>query len=139
MSALPGIGAGAGLFHLGDRSPDAVNWANAGPGVTPQANADQTLQGFDGTITLRATLSAGAYGAGAKNLLVYKGGVLAGSVTAANGATLDVAVVSGNTIHYEGTKGVPGSGTSWNATITVTVLETGETLDTFTVSVDAEP
>lgn len=122
-----------------DVTPDAVNWGNIGPGVTPQANSDQTITGINAAITLRATISGGVYGAGAKGLLVYKGGSLYASVTAADAATLDVPVVAGDTVHYEATKGVPGSGTSWTGTVTVTNVNTGDTLDTFTVDVSAEP
>lgn len=121
----------------GDQSPDAVNWANIGPGDSPQVNADQTISGISGTLTVRATLSSGSYGADAKTFQVYKNGSSAASVTPANAATVDVSVSHGDTIHYLASKGVPGSGTSWSATATVTIVETGETLDTFTVSVDA--
>lgn len=121
----------------GDVSPDAVNWANVGPGFSPQVNADQTISGISSSITVRATLSSGVYGAGAKVFRVYKNGVLYNSITPADAATLDVTVSNGDTVHYEGTKGAPGSGTSWGATVTVTAVEAGTTLDTFTVDVEA--
>ena len=41
-----------GLNVGGDRTPDAVNWANIGPGTSPHNNANQTLQNFDGSINL---------------------------------------------------------------------------------------
>ncbi len=119
-----------------DQTPDAVNWANIGPGTSPQVNANQTITGITTGITLRATLSAGAYDAGAKIFYVYKNGGLVTSVTAANAASIDCAVVSGDTVHYEATKGGT-TASQWLATATVTVVETGATLDTFTISVDA--
>jgi hypothetical protein len=123
----------------GDATPDPVNWANIGFGVSPQSNADQTISGISSAITLRATLSAGFYDAGPKAFSVYKNSAIAGSVTPANGATLDVSVSNGDTVHYEATKGLAGSGTTWNATVTVANVNTGATLDTFTADVEAPP
>lgn len=126
-------------LKTGDATPDALNWANIGPGDSPQANADQTIVGISTSITLRATLTSGSYDPGIKSFLVYKNGSSAGSVSPEDNATLDVTVNVGDTVHYEATKGSPGSGTAWNATCTVTNLNTGATLDTFTVNVSAIP
>lgn len=128
-----------------DNVPDAVNWANVGPGNSPQVNAFQTISGLNTTITLVATLSAGTYGAGGKTFRYYLNGVaqsgaaLISAAAVLNGATISLVVGNTDQVHFEATKGAAGSGTSWSATITVTVLETGQTLDTFTVSVDAPP
>lgn len=123
----------------GDQTPDAVNWANIGPGESPQSNAAQTLTGFDASLTIRATLSAGAYDAGAKTFVAVKNTVDDSSTTPADAAFTDTSVVVGDTLSFRATKGLPGSGTSWSATVTVLVVQTGQTLDTFTVSVSSIP
>lgn len=128
-------GALIAVLNCGAKFPVA-DWANIS-GVSPATNADKTMSAIS-SLTLRATISGGSYGAGAKALGVYRNGSIVGSaVTAADGATVDARVVAGDTIHYEATKGVAGSGTSWSGTVTVTVLETGFVVDTFTVSVNA--
>lgn len=119
-----------------DRSPDAVNWANIGPGNSPQSNATQTMQGFGGTITIRATLSGVTPDTGAEGFSILRGGVSIDTETViVNGASVECTVVSGDTINFQATKG--SSTTIWTGTATVTVVETGETLDTFTISVTA--
>lgn len=125
---------------VGDRAPDAVNWANIGPGTSPQSNADQTLQNFDGTLTLRATITSYvSSGGNSGTLFVFKNGGSSGSVSMAENATLDIAVASTNTIHYQVQKGTAGSGTNVTCTVTVKVVETNAQLDTFTVDVSAAP
>lgn len=130
-----------GLLGSADTSPDAVNWANFA-GTSPQVNADQTISGIDTTITLVATLSAGTYGAGAKTFSIYVDGVAIQTLTSGfmtDGATVSAPVVTSNVVHFGATKGAAGSGSNWNATVTVTVQETGAVLDTFTASCDAPP
>lgn len=125
-----------------DQIPDALNWANIGPGDSPQENADQTISGINTTITIVATLSAGSYDAGGKGFILLKNGSAASTISGAsvaNGGFVSTTVVAGDTVRFQATKGAAGSGTSWGATATVTVTETGATLDTFTVSVDAPP
>lgn len=119
----------------GDLTPDAVDWANIGPGNSPQVNADKTMANFTGTLTIRATLSSGTYEAGTKAFRVYKNGGLVTGITPADAATLDVSVIATDTVHYEATKGTSGS--TWSGTATVKVVETNQQLDTFTISVTA--
>lgn len=127
--AYAGIAAGGLVASL------SANFANIGPGDTPQANADVTVT-INGPGTLRVTCSAGTYGAGGKGLLVYVGGVNVASITPSDGATLDATLAAGaNTVHYEATKA--SSGTSWNATLTPRLVETGQTLASFTAAVSA--
>jgi hypothetical protein len=130
--AYAGIAAGGGVTVTPSGS-----WANVGPGNSPQTNADVTLT-FAGVslLTLRATMSGGVYDAGIKTLQVYKGGVAGAISTAADGNSVTAAIASGDTIHFEAVKGGT-SGTVWSATITITIVETGQTLGTFTVSVGA--
>lgn len=135
MSVVAGMSNPGGLTDApSDVTPNPLNWANVPSGVSPQSNADQTISGLSPgvSITLRATLSAGTYGAGIKSFNVYKNSVLNGSVTPANGATLDVTVQNGDTVHYEDTKGGT-SGTAWDATTNVTnITDGGAAIDTFT-------
>jgi hypothetical protein len=130
----------SGAVVVLDQYPAAVNWANVGPGASPQTNADQSMVGFDGAITLRATFSSVTLDSGPESFVVHKNGSSAASTTTpANGGSLDVAISPGDTIHFEATKGLDGSGTTWSCTVTVSIVETGETLDTFTVNVSAAP
>jgi hypothetical protein len=120
-----------------DQVPDAVNWANIS-GASPQSNADQTMQGFTGSLTLRATFSAVVLDAGPESFAIHRNGAsVASTSTPANGGTLDATIASGNTIHFEATKGLVGSGTTWSCTVTVSIVETGQVIDTFTVSCTA--
>jgi hypothetical protein len=122
-----------------DKSPDAVNWDDVGPGDSPQIGNSQTIAGITGPITIRATLTGGAYGAGAALFAINKNSVDADSIAPANDASVSASVSNGDVIYFRATKGLPGSGSSWSATATVTVVETGQVLDTFTVSVSAIP
>ena len=122
-----------------DLVPDAVDWANVGPGNSPQSAASQAMQGFTGTLTLRATLSAGTYGAGIKTFQLWKNGVSAGSLSGASvvdGATLNISISPGDTVYPYATKGST-PGTSWDATVTMSIVETSSNIDTYTVNVTA--
>lgn len=133
-------GVTAVVLAMGDKIPDAaVNWANVS-GVTPQANADQSLTGIT-PLYIRATITGysntGAVGSG--SLRIFVGGVEVSSVTAAEAATVDAYVTAGQNIHFEARKGGAGTGTNWQGTVTVIIRDTGYPLDSFTVSVDSPP
>lgn len=123
MSGLLRMMAGV-ISGARDVTPDAVNWADIGPGDSPQSNADQTLQNFDGTITLEANWTgSGAFGGYSLN-----GG---GYTIIANGGTVDV--TDGDTLNWRFTRTVVGTSTG---TVTITNESDGSaTLDTFTYSV----
>lgn len=120
MAVIGAIGAG------GDKTPDAVNWANIGPGVSPQTNATQTINGIDGSITLEIN-----YTGGGSNLFYYS--IDGGAFTiVANGGTFVAS--NGETVRFQTTR--VAAGTS-SGTVTITNESDGGTsLDTFTYSVD---
>ncbi len=107
----------------GDKTPDAVNWANIGPGNEPQNNANQTLQNFDGSINLEMNRT----GSG----LVYYS-LNGGSFTfIADGG--QVSVSDGDTLRWQVANAAPGTVTG---TVTITNESDGSTsLDTFTYNV----
>lgn len=108
---------------FGDKTPDAVNWANIGPGNEPQNNANQTLQNFDGSINLEMNRT----GSG----LVYYS-LNGGSFTLiADGG--QVSVSDGDTLRWQVANTAPGTVTG---TVTITNESDGSTtLDTFTYDV----
>ncbi len=113
----------AGSLRTPDKTPDAVNWANIGPGNEPQNNANQTLQNFDGSINLEMNRT----GSG----LVYYS-LNGGSFTfIADGA--QVSVSDGDTLRWQVANAAPGTVTG---TVTITNESDGSTsLDTFTYNV----
>lgn len=130
-------GVSAVILSLGDKIPDsAVNWANIS-GLTPQANADQSLAGIT-PLWIRATITGYSVTGTAGSLRVFVDSVEIASVSSAEGATLDAFVAAGQNIHFEGRKGGTGS-TNWQGTVTVRIRDTGYLLDTFTASVDSGP
>jgi hypothetical protein len=108
-----------------DVTPAAVNWANIGPGTSPQDNANQTISGIDTTITLEVNWT----GSGAS--LSYS--IDDGAYTLlANGGQFSVS--NSQTVKFRFTR--VASGTS-SGTATVTNESDGSTsLDTFTYSVN---
>ena len=125
-----------------DQIPDAVNWADIS-GETPQQNASQTMQGFTGTLTLRVTMGAVVAGSGARTFHIYKNGASAVSLSGTGlvtGATMETSITSGDTIYFYGTKGGV-SPAAWSCnTVTITIVETGNTIDTFAVvTIEAPP
>lgn len=138
-SLVPDIGANSGVPTSGtislrdllgaeasspaDVTPNAVNWANIGPGNEPQNNANQTISGIDTTITLEANFTG-------SGLLYYsKNG---GAFTfIANGG--QVSVANTDTLRWQVANAAPGSVTG---TVTITNESDGSaTLDTFTYNV----
>jgi hypothetical protein len=107
----------------GDKTPDAVNWANIGPGNEPQNNANQTLQNFDGSLDLEMNRT----GSG----LVYYS-LNGGSFTfIADGG--QVSVSDGDTLRWQVANAAPGT---VSGTVTITNESDGSTsLDTFTYNV----
>lgn len=130
--AFVGIAGGGGVVVTPSGS-----WANIGPGTSPLNNSNITLN-FAGaaSLTLRAIMGSGTFDAGIKTLQAYKGGVAGSLVSAANGAQLHQSFAPGDTIRFEAIKGGT-TGTVWSSTITVMIVETGQVLGTFTVSVTA--
>lgn len=127
-----GVAGGGGVIV----TPSGA-WANIGPGNSPQTNADVTLN-FTGatSLTLRAIMGSGTFDSGIKTLQAYKGGVGGSLVSAAAGAMLDQTFAPGDSIHFEAIKSGT-SATQWACTITMMIVETGQVLSTFTVSVSA--
>lgn len=109
----------------GDKTPDAVNWANIGPGNSPQTNANQTISGIDGSITLEVNYT----GSGAALFYSIDGGSF---TPVANGGQFSVS--NGQTVRFQFTRTVTGTS---SGTVTVTNESDGSaSLDTFTYSVD---
>lgn len=106
-----------------DKTPDAVNWANIGPGTSPQNNANQTLQNFDGSINIEIN-------ADSAGLLEYS--LNGGAFTfISNGG--QVAVSDGDTLRWQVSPAAPGT---VSGTITITNESDGSAvLDTFTYNV----
>ena len=108
-----------------DVTPDAVNWADIGPGTTPQDNANQTISGIDTTIILEVNFT----GSGASLLYSVDNGTY--TLLASGG---QFSVSNGQTVKFRFTR--VASGTS-SGTATVTNESDGSTtLDTFTYSVN---
>jgi len=105
-----------------DGTPDAVNWANIGPGNEPQTNANQTITGIDTTISLETFYTSG--------LLHYS--LNGGSFTfIGNGGSVDV--VNNDTLRFRMDNVAPGTVTG---TVTVRNASDGDVdLDTFTYNV----
>tara|TARA_R100001086_G_scaffold225289_1_gene143544 strand:- start:10086 stop:10466 length:381 start_codon:yes stop_codon:yes gene_type:complete len=114
----------AAIGGAGDKTPDAVNWANIGPGNSPQTNANQTISGIDGSITLEVNYT----GSGAA--LFYS--IASGSFTpVANGGQFSVS--NDQTVRFQFTRTVTGTS---SGTVTVTnESDSSAPLDTFTYSV----
>lgn len=114
----------AAVSDGGDKTPDAVNWANIGPGNSPQSNANQTINGIDGAINLEVNYT----GSGATLFYSIDGG---GFNPVANGGQFSVS--DGETVRFQFTR--TATGTS-SGTVTVTnESDSSTTLDTFTYSV----
>lgn len=125
------------VARTGDRKPDAVNWASVA-GASPAENANQTISGISTSIALRATITGYARtGGNAGGLSILVNGSIAATVTAAEGASVSAQVGPGESVRFQATKGLAGSGTNWSGTVTVIVAATGYVVDTFTVSCDA--
>lgn len=105
-----------------DVTPDAVNWANIGPGNEPQNNANQTFTGIDTTISIETFYTSG--------LLYYS--LNGGAFTfIGNGGGVDV--VNNDTLRFQMSNAAPGTVTG---TVTVRNGSDGDVdLDTFTYSV----
>lgn len=114
---------GAEASSPADVTPDAVNWANIGPGTSPQSNANQTINGIDTTITLE--INADSAG-------LFEYSLNSGSFTfIANGG--QVPVSNGDTLRWRVSPAAPGT---VSGTITITNESDGSAvLDTFTYSV----
>ena len=123
----------------GDRTPDALNWANVGPGSAPQNNGARTIAGVNAPITLRAAISSfSSTGGGARTLQIYRNGVSVASVTAAAAAFVEASFSAGDTCYFLASQTTPGSGNNWSGTVTVTnQSDAAAVLDTFPVTVDA--
>lgn len=106
-----------------DVTPAAVNWANIGPGTSPQNNANQTISGIDATINLEIN-------ADSAGLLKYSKNGGAFTIIANGG---QVSVSNGDTVRWEVSAAAPGT---VSGTITITNESDGSAvLDTFTYSV----
>lgn len=131
MSHLAAVAA----IGRGDRTPDAVDWANIS-GNDPAENANQTISGISAGITLRATMGTCSGTSTGGNFVAFVNGAAAGNVDATTGATLDFSVVAGDTVHFRLTVNGLTTGQTWNCgTVTISnQSDGGATLDTFTAS-----
>ena len=135
---VPDIGANSGVPTSGtislrdllgaeassptDKTPDAVNWANIGPGTVPQNNANQTISGITTTITLEAFYTSG--------LLYYSKNDGAFTFIGNGGS---VTVSNNDTLRWQMAPAAPGT---VSGTVTVRNASDGDVdLDTFTYSV----
>jgi len=108
---------------LADVTPNAVNWANIGPGNEPQNNANQTIDGIDASIDLEMNRT----GSG----LVYYSLAGGAFTLLADGAT--VSVTNGQTLRWQVANAAPGT---VSGTVTITNASDGDApIDTFTYSV----
>lgn len=108
---------------LTDVTPDAVDWANIGPGDQPQSNANQTLQNFDGSITLEANYTG-------SGILSYS---LNGGSFTVLGTGGQFSVSDGDFVRWEASAVAPGT---VSGTVTITNESDGSAvLDTFTYNV----
>jgi hypothetical protein len=112
--------AGALLKKTGvvtiDQTPDAIDWANI-TAATQGANANQTISGIDGSITLGITYSDGIYGMEYRiNSGTYTAILSGGTFSVSNGQTVNfratwdgIDIVSGDvvTITNQSAAGTP--------------------------------
>lgn len=111
----------AACISSGDVTPNAVNWANVS-GASPQANANQTVDGCSKSITLSATNS----GSGA---LKYS---LDGGAFTSYLSPFSVDAAAGQTLRWQ----VVAAIGSQSGTVTVkNDSDGGTTLDTFNYTV----
>lgn len=111
-----------------------VNWSDM-IGVSPVANAGQEITG--GTAVLRATLSGVFVDVGPESFAIFVNGAqIDTEFSIAEGAFVEAAVQSGDTVFFFATKGLAGSGTIWTGTATVTAG--AQVLDTFTIECEAD-
>jgi hypothetical protein len=110
-----------------DVTPNAVNWANVS-GASPQANANQTVDGCSRSITISASASGG------NTSLYYR--IASGSYVFYS-APFSINALAGQALNWRVNCVVPGSAAG---TVTVTNDSDGSaTLDTFTYSVTLAP
>lgn len=107
----------------GDVTPNAVNWA-AVSGVSPQANANQTVDGCSRSITLSAVNSS-------SGTLKYS---LAGGAFTAYLAPFSVDAAAGQTLRWQVESAI---GTKTGTVTVKNDSDGGTTLDTFTYNVTA--
>lgn len=107
----------------GDVTPNAVNWA-AVSGVSPQANANQTVDGCTRSITISMAKSGTT---GTTSIVEYR--IASGSYVTYT-APFSIDALAGQTLNWRVQLAAPGAGTG---TITVkNDSDASATLDTFT-------
>lgn len=106
-----------------DVTPNAVNWANVS-GASPQANANQTVDGCSRSITISMAKSGTT---GTPSVVDYR--IASGTYTTYT-VPFSIDALAGQTLNWRVSLLAPGAGTG---TITVTNDSDGSaTLDTFT-------
>lgn len=114
---MPVLQTIAGIVASTDKTPDSVDWANVSGANPTQATTDESFDNFDGSIDVSIAYTGGG-------AVRYR--IDSGSWTAYSSA---FSVSDGETVGFDFTNFGADSGTA-----TVTNDTTGDTIDTFTVT-----